>query len=43
LSVAAVSLRARTLELGMITIDCADHQRLAGFWTEALGVQVAQD
>lgn len=43
MSVAAVSLRAMTLELGMITIDCVDPQRLAGFWTEALGVRVAQD
>ncbi|MEC3980774.1 VOC family protein [Amycolatopsis sp. H20-H5] len=32
-----------TLELGMITIDCEDPQRLAAFWTGALGVSIAQD
>jgi predicted enzyme related to lactoylglutathione lyase len=32
-----------TLELDMITIDCADPRRLAGFWTKALGVSIAQD
>jgi hypothetical protein len=26
-----------TLELAMVTIDCVDPRRLAGFWTEALG------
>ncbi|WP_020498421.1 VOC family protein [Sciscionella marina] len=32
-----------TLSIGMVTIDCADPGRLAGFWTEALGVQVLAD
>jgi predicted enzyme related to lactoylglutathione lyase len=27
----------------MVTIDCADPQRLAGFWTEAANYQVASD
>jgi catechol 2,3-dioxygenase-like lactoylglutathione lyase family enzyme len=27
----------------MITVDCADPRKLAGFWTEALGVPIAQD
>jgi predicted enzyme related to lactoylglutathione lyase len=31
------------IELGMITIDCADPRGLAAFWTKALGVQVDQD
>ncbi|HVW41892.1 MAG TPA: VOC family protein [Amycolatopsis sp.] len=32
-----------TLQLGMITIDCAEPASLARFWTAALGVPVAQD
>ncbi|MFK0251088.1 VOC family protein [Amycolatopsis azurea] len=31
------------IELGMITIDCADPRGLAAFWTQALGVEVDQD
>ncbi|MEU3621812.1 glyoxalase [Amycolatopsis coloradensis] len=31
------------IELGMITIDCADPRGLAEFWTKALGVEVDQD
>jgi hypothetical protein len=31
------------LELGMITIDCANPQGLAEFWTAALGVTVEAD
>ncbi|MEV6911525.1 VOC family protein [Amycolatopsis sp. NPDC051071] len=31
------------IELGMITIDCADPRALAAFWTKALGVEVDQD
>ncbi|RSM76141.1 glyoxalase [Amycolatopsis sp. WAC 01375] len=31
------------IELGMITIDCADPRGLAAFWTKALGVEVDQD
>ncbi|MBB4685231.1 VOC family protein [Amycolatopsis jiangsuensis] len=31
------------LELGMITVDCADPRGLAAFWTAALGVRVAAD
>ncbi|QWF83065.1 VOC family protein [Amycolatopsis sp. CA-230715] len=32
-----------TLELGMITIDCADPQRLAAFWADALGTEISHD
>ena len=32
-----------TMTLGMVTIDCADPQKLAGFWTEALGMTIAAD
>jgi len=31
------------LELGMVTVDCADPRQLAGFWTKALGVEVEVD
>lgn len=31
------------IQLGMITIDCADPRGLAAFWTKALGVEVDQD
>ncbi|AGM08419.1 VOC family protein [Amycolatopsis keratiniphila] len=31
------------IELGMITIDCADPRGLAAFWTKALEVEVDQD
>ncbi len=31
------------IELGMITIDCAEPRELARFWTKALGVEVDQD
>ncbi|WP_199430262.1 VOC family protein [Qaidamihabitans albus] len=32
-----------TLRLGMVTIDCADPRRLAGFWTSVLGGEIAAD
>jgi len=32
-----------TLALGMVTFDCADPQRLAGFWAAALRTTVAGD
>ncbi|AXB44212.1 VOC family protein [Amycolatopsis albispora] len=32
-----------TVQLGAVTIDCADPKKLAGFWTEALGVEVVVD
>ncbi|MFF0145424.1 VOC family protein [Amycolatopsis sulphurea] len=32
-----------TLELRMITVDCADPRALAAFWTAALDVRVAAD
>lgn len=32
-----------TLRLGMVTIDCADPQRLARFWIEALGLNIGAD
>jgi predicted enzyme related to lactoylglutathione lyase len=31
------------LKPGMVTIDCADPQPLAAFWTEAAGYRVAAD
>jgi predicted enzyme related to lactoylglutathione lyase len=31
------------IQMGMITIDCADPRDLARFWTAALGTTVAQD
>jgi predicted enzyme related to lactoylglutathione lyase len=31
------------IRMGMITIDCADPQGLAEFWTAALGTKVAND
>ena len=31
------------LSIGMVTVDCADPQSLAGFWTAALGTTVARD
>jgi catechol 2,3-dioxygenase-like lactoylglutathione lyase family enzyme len=35
--------RAMALELRTVTIDCADPATLAGFWTQALGIEVAED
>ncbi|PXY21636.1 glyoxalase [Prauserella sp. PE36] len=32
-----------TLQLGMVTIDCEDPHKLAAFWCEALGVEIADD
>ncbi len=32
-----------TLSINTVTIDCADPQSLAGFWTAALGTTVAGD
>jgi catechol 2,3-dioxygenase-like lactoylglutathione lyase family enzyme len=32
-----------SLGIGMVTIDCADPQRLAAFWSAALGVGVQAD
>jgi predicted enzyme related to lactoylglutathione lyase len=32
-----------TIEMGGVTIDCADPQKLAEFWTEALGATIAGD
>ncbi|MBN6033319.1 VOC family protein [Amycolatopsis sp. 195334CR] len=32
-----------TVQLGAVTIDCADPRKLAEFWTEALGVEVVVD
>lgn len=32
-----------TLQLGMVTIDCADPHKLAAFWTRALDVEIAED
>jgi predicted enzyme related to lactoylglutathione lyase len=32
-----------TLQIGMVTIDCQNPQRLAEFWTRALNTTVAMD
>lgn len=32
-----------SLQIGMVTIDCADPQTLARFWAAALGTSVAND
>jgi len=32
-----------SLEIGMVTIDCAEPQHLAAFWSEALGVSIQGD
>ena len=32
-----------TLQIGMVTIDCADPGELAGFWTRALSLEVSED
>ncbi|MDQ6782916.1 MAG: VOC family protein [Actinomycetota bacterium] len=32
-----------TLDVGMVTIDCENPQRLAAFWSAALGMQVLGD
>ncbi|GAB2783569.1 VOC family protein [Amycolatopsis magusensis] len=32
-----------TVQLGAVTIDCADPRKLAEFWTEALGSEVVVD
>ncbi|GAA3042003.1 VOC family protein [Actinokineospora globicatena] len=32
-----------TIGIAGVTIDCADPRTLAGFWTKALGFEVAQD
>ena len=43
-SVGAVTVRAMsTIEFGGVTIDCADPQQLAEFWTEALGTTITGD
>lgn len=43
LSVPDASLRAMTIELGGVTIDCADPRALADFWTKALNTEVGGD
>jgi predicted enzyme related to lactoylglutathione lyase len=37
LSVLAASVRAMTMKLGGVTIDCLDPRALAEFWSKALG------
>jgi len=34
---------AMSLGIGMVTIDCAEPQQLAAFWSEALGVSIQGD
>lgn len=36
-------VRGMALTVEMVTIDCAEPRALAGFWTEALGYEVASD
>ena len=44
LSVRGSTVRAMTtIEMGGVTIDCANPRKLAEFWTEALGTAVAND
>src|SRR5207245_2644800 len=43
LSEVAVSVRGMTIQMGGVTIDCADPHKLAEFWTEALGTSVGAD
>lgn len=44
LSVAGSTVRAMTtIEMGGVTIDCANPRKLAEFWTEALGTTVGDD
>jgi predicted enzyme related to lactoylglutathione lyase len=43
LSGVAVSLRDMTIQMGGVTIDCANPRKLAEFWTEALGTAIGGD
>ena len=44
LSVGRSTVRAMTMiEMGGVTIDCADPRKLAEFWTEALGTTIGND
>src|SRR5205085_11214774 len=44
LSGATATVRAMTtIEMGGVTIDCADPRKLAEFWTEALGTTIGGD
>jgi hypothetical protein len=43
LSVAARSVLGMNLNMGGITIDCAEPRALAEFWTKALGLEVVLD
>jgi predicted enzyme related to lactoylglutathione lyase len=44
LSVGAATVRAMTtIQMGGVTIDCADPRKLAEFWTEALGTTIGGD
>jgi predicted enzyme related to lactoylglutathione lyase len=38
LSVVTATVRAMTIQMGGVTIDCADPAKLAEFWSQALGV-----
>lgn len=42
-SVPAMTEQTAALSIGMVTIDCADPQALAGFWTQVLGTSVSVD
>jgi predicted enzyme related to lactoylglutathione lyase len=43
LSVLGRSVRGMNLNMGGITIDCAEPRALAEFWTQALDLEVAHD
>lgn len=40
---AVTSVRAMTMTMAIVTIDCAEPRALARFWTAALGYEVVQD
>lgn len=42
-SVLSATLDGMALNIGMVTIDCADPRRLTEFWTEALDMTVVAD
>lgn len=43
MSVVARSVRGMNLNMGGVTIDCAEPRSLAEFWTRALGLEVVHD
>jgi predicted enzyme related to lactoylglutathione lyase len=43
LSVAGSTVPRMSIQLGGVTIDCADPRKLAGFWAEALGGEISDN